>query len=440
VAAFLVSSVALGLGVPADAVPAYPSQVEVDAAAAAASAKAAQVKRLQNQLAAANDRLEEAQVAAQIAVEDYNEAVERLKQATALAEQTKAAAEQARAELQTASQDVANLAVETYRQGTASLGLNLEAVLSSAGPQQLIDRADAASYLGEITQNTYVDAQQAQATSELADQQAAAAETDRQAAADAAEAARQEAQRKEDAAAALVASTARERASTVAQLAVLNNTTAQLQQQRQEGIEAERRAAAEEAARQEAARREAAAREQAAREAAARQAAAEAAARQAAAEAAAQEAAQSGGQAVVNVTISDPAPSSSSGGSSEGSSSAGEAAVEWARTQIGKPYEWGATGPDSYDCSGLSQAAWAHAGVSLPRVSRDQYRAVEHIPYSELRPGDLIFYGSGNNASTVHHVAIYSGNGRMIEAPRTGLDLRETSLRMSGSMDYAGRP
>ena len=422
--------------------PNYPSQAEVDAAAAAANAKAAQVKRLQNQLAAANDRLQEAQVAAAIAVEDYNEAVERLNEATALAEQAQAAAATAKAELQTASQDVANLAVETYRQGTAGLGVNLEAVLSSAGPQQLIDRADAASYLGEITQNTYVDAQQAQATSALADQQAAAAETDRQAAADAAEAARQEAQRKEDAAADLVASTARQRASTIAQLAVLNNTTADLQQQRQEGIEAERRAAAEEAARQEAARREAAAREQAAREEAARQAAAEAAARQAAAEAAAEEAEQSGGQAVVNVTVAEQEPSSggSPGGSSEGSSSAGEAAVEWARTQIGKPYEWGATGPDSYDCSGLTQAAWAHAGVSLPRVSRDQYRAVEHIPYSELRPGDLIFYGSGNNASTVHHVAIYAGNGRMIEAPRTGLDLRETSLRMSGSMDYAGRP
>ncbi len=62
------------------------------------------------------------------------------------------------------------------------------------------------------------------------------------------------------------------------------------------------------------------------------------------------------------------------------------------------------------------------------------------IPHSQLRPGDLVFYGSGNDADSIYHVAIYSGGGRMIEAARAGIPVRETSLRMSGAMDYAGRP
>ncbi len=114
--------------------------------------------------------------------------------------------------------------------------------------------------------------------------------------------------------------------------------------------------------------------------------------------------------------------------------------MSWAKTQIGKPYQWGATGPDSYDCSGLTGGAWRKGGVTLPRTSRDQYRAVDKIPYSQLRPGDLIFYGDGSNASSIHHVALYAGGGMMVEAPRAGVDVRITSVRMSGTMDYAGRP
>jgi cell wall-associated NlpC family hydrolase len=78
--------------------------------------------------------------------------------------------------------------------------------------------------------------------------------------------------------------------------------------------------------------------------------------------------------------------------------------------------------------------------VSLPRTSRSQYDAVEKISYSQLRPGDLVFYGSGSSSSSIYHVAIYSGGGRMVEAPRAGVPLRETSLRMSGTMPFAGRP
>jgi cell wall-associated NlpC family hydrolase len=79
--------------------------------------------------------------------------------------------------------------------------------------------------------------------------------------------------------------------------------------------------------------------------------------------------------------------------------------------------------------------------VWITRTSRSQYRAVEKIPYSALRPGDLIFYGSdGSDPGSIYHVAMYAGGGMMIEAPRAGVPVRMTSLRMSGSMPYAGRP
>jgi cell wall-associated NlpC family hydrolase len=91
------------------------------------------------------------------------------------------------------------------------------------------------------------------------------------------------------------------------------------------------------------------------------------------------------------------------------------AAVAFARAQLGKPYVWGAVGPDAFDCSGLIQAAWSAAGVSLPRTTYDQINAGQRIPVSQLQPGDLVFYYSG-----VSHVGIYVGNHQIIHAPHPG--------------------
>jgi cell wall-associated NlpC family hydrolase len=111
-----------------------------------------------------------------------------------------------------------------------------------------------------------------------------------------------------------------------------------------------------------------------------------------------------------------------------------QAAVDAALSQVGKPYQWGATGPDSYDCSGLTMWAWAHAGISLPHNSGAQYSATVRVPRSDLAPGDLLFYGN-----PIHHVSMYIGNGQMVEAPYTGSHVRVTSASRS---DYvgAGRP
>jgi len=97
-------------------------------------------------------------------------------------------------------------------------------------------------------------------------------------------------------------------------------------------------------------------------------------------------------------------------------------AVAFAYAQLGKPYQWGATGPGSYDCSGLVQAAWASAGVSIPRTTYAQWAALPHISTSALEPGDLLYFDG------VGHVAIYVGGGYIIDAPQTGQDVQKIPL------------
>lgn len=92
-----------------------------------------------------------------------------------------------------------------------------------------------------------------------------------------------------------------------------------------------------------------------------------------------------------------------------------EKVIAFAEAQLGKPYVWGATGPNSYDCSGLTQDAWQAAGVSLPRTTWDQVNAGTTVPRSEMVPGDLVFF-----YDDVSHVGIYVGNGQMIHAPKPG--------------------
>lgn len=112
-------------------------------------------------------------------------------------------------------------------------------------------------------------------------------------------------------------------------------------------------------------------------------------------------------------------------------------AVAFAYAQLGKPYVWGATGPGAYDCSGLVQAAWSAAGVSIPRTTYAQWSSLPHVSTSALEPGDLLFFDG------IGHVAIYVGGGYMIDAPHTGLSVEKVSINTSwyqSSMDGAARP
>jgi peptidoglycan DL-endopeptidase CwlO len=108
-------------------------------------------------------------------------------------------------------------------------------------------------------------------------------------------------------------------------------------------------------------------------------------------------------------------------------------AVAYAKAQVGKPYSYGAAGPNSFDCSGLTMMAWAQAGVSLPHSSSAQYSATRHISASERQPGDLVFY-----YTPISHVAIYVGGGMQVAATHTGDYVRLQALH-SGIVGY-GRP
>jgi cell wall-associated NlpC family hydrolase len=106
------------------------------------------------------------------------------------------------------------------------------------------------------------------------------------------------------------------------------------------------------------------------------------------------------------------------------------AALAFAAAQLGVPYRWGGTGPGGFDCSGLSQAAFAHAGVALPRVAQDQFDAGPAVTGSTVQPGDLVFFGSGPTG--VDHVGLYIGDGLMVDAPHTGAVVRVESADWSG--------
>ncbi|MGQ0573244.1 MAG: NlpC/P60 family protein [Pseudonocardia sp.] len=128
--------------------------------------------------------------------------------------------------------------------------------------------------------------------------------------------------------------------------------------------------------------------------------------------------------------------------------------IDRAMSQLGVQYVWGGgngRGPSTgipgpagdpgnrvgFDCSGLMLYAFNGAGVGLPRVSRNQFHAGRKVPISELRPGDMVFYRNGG--APIHHVAMFIGGGKMIEAPYTGADVRVTPLRTKGLLPQATR-
>jgi cell wall-associated NlpC family hydrolase len=156
-----------------------------------------------------------------------------------------------------------------------------------------------------------------------------------------------------------------------------------------------------------------------------------AAAKQAAAAAAAAAAHSSGSSSLAALSQAAPPPTAPGGAG----------AVQAAESQIGVPYRWGAESPKGspdpgFDCSGLTAWAWGQVGVSLPHFSGGQMADSTPVPVNDLQPGDLLFYGPGGS----DHVAMYVGNGEMIEAPHTGASVWITGLRLGDGFAGAGRP
>ncbi|WP_051817395.1 NlpC/P60 family protein [Kitasatospora sp. NRRL B-11411] len=115
----------------------------------------------------------------------------------------------------------------------------------------------------------------------------------------------------------------------------------------------------------------------------------------------------------------------SAAGPGGGASAAGRRAVDFALAQRGKPYLWGGTGPDAFDCSGLTSQAWRAAGVPIPRTSQQQWAGLRHVALRDLRPGDLVIYHGDAG-----HVALYLGGGAVVHAPHTGTVVKLAPVTM----------
>lgn len=419
-AGLLAGGIATGVATSASADPTYPSAKRVQKAKGAVRAATASVASLEAQLAVASARLDQLQTQVQVAAEAYDLARIELDKRTVAAKAARAQADQAQRDAQQASEQVGRLAVDTYINGPGYGGL--EVFVSDAGPDDLLSRAAGARIAGDIAHTTLERASAARVVASLMRRQADLALAQQQAAADRLETARKSAEDKATAAEVERHRIEADRGQMIVQLASLKKTSVRLETERQQGLEEAARRRAEERRRKEA---EAAARRERERRAAER-------ARDN----------QSGGQGSAGGQGSSGSSSSDSGGgSSHGSSSGGQGAVAWARTQIGKNYQWGADGPQTYDCSGLTMQAWARQGVSLPHSSVMQYQVTEHVSISSLRPGDLVFFATNtNDPGSIHHVAVYAGGGQMVEAPYTGAQVRVSSIYRSGLMPYGGRP
>jgi cell wall-associated NlpC family hydrolase len=404
----------------AHADPVYPSEGQVKAAKAAVGDKAAQIAVVEGQLKASNARLVEVQTAAEVASERYNLARILLQERTDAAKAARERAAEAQKIADVASDKMGQFAATTYRQG-GTLG-QLEAFLSSKGPQDVLDRAAGIQLITDIRSRIMQDADASSVVAGVLRRQAARAEAQQLAAEQAAESARAQAQVQVDLAAAETANIQQQQGAMIAQLATLRNTSVTLERQRQAGLKAEAEA------------RAAAAAKAAAEARAAEQARADARAR-AAAQARADARARAAKDAANRPPAPSPAPQAPPPPPSRGGAAA---AIAFARAQIGEPYVWGAAGPDAWDCSGLTMKAWAKAGVYLSHYTGYQWGETSRVPLADLQPGDLVFFGDSGPGS--HHVGLFIGNGQMIEAPHTGALVRESTIWRSGLLPYGGRP
>jgi cell wall-associated NlpC family hydrolase len=350
------------------------------------------VARVERQVRAATAAIAKSQAAldklntdAEVAVEGYDKAV-----IVAASAQQRLAADQtvldaASAQVDKARQRVGAYAADAYRGGSLA---NLDALLSSDGPQAMLDRLSELDAVARVQRNVLQDLAAAQVYQHGVQQQAIAIAHQATAAADAAAQARNRAQSKVAAQTAAVGAlkAAKQHLNDVLRQAEAHATT----------LERARIAALAQA-----------------RAEAARVAAAAAAAKVAAA---------------LRQKATHHRPFAGGGSGAYGStvSAATErAALNYAESQIGKPYQWGAAGPDSYDCSGLVMWAYAHVGVTVDHWTGFQWNEGAHIGLSDLRAGDLVFFATDtSNPNTIHHVGMYIGDGQMVEAPYTGANVR----------------
>ena len=409
---------------------AAPSEEEIAAAKAAEEAASMSVAEIEVKLAEVNATAATATQNAQIAGEDLNEAQIALNAATATANKASADADAAEAAFQEGKQQIASVAQAAYRNGGGSLdaiapyldadglrGVETKQVginSFSSSAEAKMQNVAALEQVAKVTRdaaNTALDNQK-KATDEV------------QARTDAANKAATDAQTQANIVAA-------QRDAYVKELATKQNTTVDLINQREASLAAER-TAAERAAAEQASAAVAAADSQrrADTPAPAVDATSEAPASSSAPDAPAAPAEEAPAPAYEEPD--DEEPSYSYGGAST--------AIATAMTYLGVPYVWGGESYGGVDCSGLTMLAWESAGVDLPHLSRAQYGYGTYVSLGDMEAGDLIFWSSDGTQSGIYHVAMYLGDGEMIEAPTFGVPVRVTGVYSWGSlMPYAVR-
>lgn len=396
-----------------------PSAQDVATAKAAVGSTAQQVGVLEAQLAQSQAKLEALGVAVGQAAEAYDGALYALQQAQQQAAAAGRAAATAQAALAAARQQVGELGAAAYKSG-GSLA-TFAAFLTGSSPDGLLGAASTMQVLAN-RQDAVLDRVRAQqVVTQVLDKQASTALAAVQQAAEKAKVAKAAVEARVSAQASQVQQLTASTTTLTRQLAALQARSVQLTAARQAGLA---RLAREKAAR---------AAELARQQAAARAAAAAAAAAAASAGGGSDNGSGSGGS-----TTSPAVTGVASGGSSSGTAAGGLAAVAFARAHLGDAYVWAAAGPSTWDCSGLTMMAWQAGGVAMPHYAAAQYAQGLKVSRAQLRPGDLVFFGTNpNDYQSIYHVGIYIGGGQMIEAPYTGSVVRISSIDRPSLFGFA---
>ncbi|MFL6106713.1 MAG: C40 family peptidase [Marmoricola sp.] len=382
-----------------------PTKSQVDHAQAVVAQRTRDVASLQAQLAVANDELQTAGEKAEIAAEAYNGAMFRLQQAKAQTAKAKADAAAAAQHVESERAGIAALVTQSYQDGSSLAGVS--AFLGADSIDSVMNRVGAVNSAADSMQARFDQYTAMNALARVAQAKAEKAVTSQTKLAKKAAKLRDVAAQAANDAQAKAAQIGTQRTQLVHELAAAQKISVQLASQRQQHLEhvAQAKAAA----------------------------------------AAASKAKHDAEQRAKNSSTHEDENLPVEGGwdlpglSSPNSTVSGATkAIAFAKAQLGDPYVWAAAGPDTWDCSGLMMKAWKAGGVSLVHYSAAQYQQTMHIGVGDLRPGDLVFWGTSPN--TIHHVAMYIGNGKIIQAPRTG-----SYVEISGMYDWIppsffGRP
>jgi cell wall-associated NlpC family hydrolase len=380
----------------ADATPRRPSDSQIATAQAAADAAAARIGALAGQLTAAKDAVDDARATARIAMDEYQATQDAYVVARQKADAAAAASAKATAELGVARDDVVAFARRSYMEGSTYSGA--AALITAADPAEFVQRAAlleaAGSHRSDVLDLVTVLQEQATEAETVARDTLASATA-----------------LQEHAATSLAKAQAAE-VSARGEAAALETQQAQLTTQlaaaqKELGALVGERAAADRLA-----------------------------------------------QVAPTVTPPPsrnvvPAPSGNQTRAGDENATAAQIAIDAAMGHRGTPYAWGGGGsagpgpgqaPDrgvvGFDCSGLTQYAYAQAGISIPRNSRAQYSALPKVSSNDLRPGDLVFWATNpSDPQTIHHVALYLGNGRVVQAPESGDVVKDSAMWWRG---YAG--